>query len=150
MSPVQTVTHVSGTDQGLSGWGTWIRTKVGGVRVRSPTARRSPSRGPVILTSLGEGRWTARNLVREAAGFKPGPTRRPCECAGFGVPSAALRARPNATGPAGAGAESPPAGVTPVSIGPMILISRAFTLMADGLLSRAADQPDFPRSPRDL
>lgn len=25
------------------GWGTWIRTKVGGVRVRSPTARRSPN-----------------------------------------------------------------------------------------------------------
>src|SRR5215211_3103385 len=29
---------------GLSdGWGTWIRTKTGGVRVRCPTVRRSPN-----------------------------------------------------------------------------------------------------------
>ena len=26
-----------------NGWGTWIRTKTGGVRVRCPTVRRSPS-----------------------------------------------------------------------------------------------------------
>src|ERR1700741_384432 len=31
--------------RGIFGWGTWIRTRVDGVRVRSPTARRSPSRG---------------------------------------------------------------------------------------------------------
>ena len=34
-----------------SGWGTWIRTKVDGVRVRSPTARRSPSRGAISQTA---------------------------------------------------------------------------------------------------
>ena len=27
----------------LNGWGTWIRTKTGGVRVRCPTVRRSPT-----------------------------------------------------------------------------------------------------------
>ena len=27
----------------LIGWGTWIRTRVDGVRDRSPTARRSPN-----------------------------------------------------------------------------------------------------------
>src|SRR5262245_38897340 len=27
-----------------AGWGTWIRTKTGGVRVRCPTVRRSPTR----------------------------------------------------------------------------------------------------------
>src|ERR1044071_533810 len=31
------------TGQCLIGWGTWIRTKVDGVRVRSPTTRRSPT-----------------------------------------------------------------------------------------------------------
>jgi hypothetical protein len=30
------------------GWGTWIRTKTGGVRVRCPTVRRSPIRGATI------------------------------------------------------------------------------------------------------
>ena len=31
-----------GRDRIGSGWGTWIRTKTGGVRVRCPTVRRSP------------------------------------------------------------------------------------------------------------
>ena len=37
----------------MSGWGTWIRTRVDGVRVRSPTARRSPSRGSPAWGALG-------------------------------------------------------------------------------------------------
>ena len=32
-----------------SGWGTWIRTKTGGVRVRCPTVRRSPTSADVEL-----------------------------------------------------------------------------------------------------
>src|SRR3989304_971583 len=33
----------------LVGWGTWIRTKTGGVRVRCPTVRRSPTSADVEL-----------------------------------------------------------------------------------------------------
>jgi hypothetical protein len=35
---------VSGTDPELRGWGTWIRTKINGVRVRCSTIELSPTR----------------------------------------------------------------------------------------------------------
>ncbi|MEA2779124.1 MAG: hypothetical protein QOK29_668 [Rhodospirillaceae bacterium] len=60
---------------GNFGWGTWIRTRVDGVRVRSPTARRSPSRGPAFAGCRATGRGPARtagNLVCKTGGFKPG------------------------------------------------------------------------------
>ena len=46
----------------FGGWGTWIRTKTGGVRVRCPTVRRSPTRSecgaePAVLQA--DGAWLA-------------------------------------------------------------------------------------------
>ena len=36
----------------IIGWGTRIRTLVGGVRVRSPTARRSPKSAPDFIGAV--------------------------------------------------------------------------------------------------
>ena len=40
-----------------NGWGTWIRTKTGGVRVRCPTVRRSP-----IIFTYNSKRWVLQYL----------------------------------------------------------------------------------------
>ncbi len=37
----------------LSGWGTWIRTKIDGVRVRSSTVELSPNGDPLRRVAVG-------------------------------------------------------------------------------------------------
>jgi hypothetical protein len=56
LPPVATMGNVGGSRQPgnktpetrLAGWGTWIRTKVNGVRVRCSTVELSPTRSPPI------------------------------------------------------------------------------------------------------
>ena len=56
-----------------NGWGTRIRTWVGGVRVRSPTARRSPSSNGILIYSPQDANCVldCRNLTFEP--FPGGP-----------------------------------------------------------------------------
>ena len=59
------------------GWETRIRTLVGGVRVRSPTARRSPIGGE-SYTNFGVGR---QGLIKTIHGFDPTGALRPSQFA---------------------------------------------------------------------
>ena len=58
---------------GSTGWGTWIRTKTGGVRVRCPTVRRSPS---CFTISSKEMRFTSSRAVMRARSLREGCSSR--------------------------------------------------------------------------
>jgi hypothetical protein len=70
---------------GNFGWGTWIRTRVDGVRVRSPTARRSPSRGSTRRPQYNvAGSAEAGGIYRLDSRVSTGHSRDPSK-AGFGA-----------------------------------------------------------------